>query len=321
MAFVGERDLTAPGPRVEILTAGADWAALRLMRLLILGLCACLAVCASGAEVSSNELEKIRAERVQRLTAPDGWLTLIGLHWLNRGENTVGTAPDNTLRLAAGPAHFGRVNLAPNGRVTVQLADEAAATIQGQATRTGELSYGTAQPTLVVAGTVSFFVIQRGDKIGLRVKDSAAVRRRDFVGLDYFPCDASWRIEAQWVPFAEPRPVPITNMLGQTTPAPVPGKAVFTREGRTYELLPIDEGPAEPLFFVIADATSGDETYAAARFLYAERPREGKIVLDFNRAENPPCAFTPFATCPLPPSENRFPVRIAAGEKNYRGAH
>ena len=101
----------------------------------------------------------------------------------------------------------------------------------------------------------------------------------------------------------------------------MPGKAVFTREGRTYELLPIDEGVGEPLFFVISDATSGDETYAAARFLYAERPRDGKIVLDFNRAENPPCAFTPFATCPLPPPENRFPVRIAAGEKNYRGAH
>ena len=304
-----------------MLTARGDWAALRLMRLLTLLLFACLVARASGMEVSSNELEKARAERVQRLTAADGWLTLIGLHWLSLGENTVGSAPENTLRFAAGPAHFGRVTLGPDGRVTVQLADEVTATIQGQAVRTGELSYGNAQPTLVAAGTVSFFVIKRGDKLGLRVKDRASERRRDFVGLDYFPFDASWRMEAQWVPFAEPRQVPITNMLGQIAPAPVPGKAVFTREGRTYELFPIDEGPGEPLFFVISDATSGEETYAAARFLYAERPRDGKIVLDFNRAENPPCAFTPFATCPLPPPENRFPVRIKAGEKNYRGAH
>jgi hypothetical protein len=292
-----------------------------IMRRLTLLLFACLAVRAGGAEVASTGLEAARTERVQRLTAADGWLTLIGLHWLSPGENTVGAAPDNALRLAAGPAHLGRVTLGSDGRVTLQLADEVAATIDGQAVRTGELRYGTAKPTLVVAGTVSFFVIQRGDKIGLRVKDSAAVRRREFAGLDYFPTDPSWRIEAQWVAFPEPRQVPITNMLGQTAPAPVPGKAVFTREGRTYELLPIDEGPGEPLFFVLSDATSGEETYAAARFLYADRPRDGRIVLDFNRAENPPCAFTPFATCPLPPPENRLPVRVAAGEKNYRGAH
>jgi hypothetical protein len=292
-----------------------------IMRRLTLLLFACLAVRAGGAEVAPTGLEAARTERVQRLTAADGWLTLIGLHWLSPGENTVGAAPDNALRLAAGPAHLGRVTLGSDGRVTLQLADEVAATIDGQAVRTGELRYGTAKPTLVVAGTVSFFVIQRGDKIGLRVKDSAAVRRREFAGLDYFPTDPSWRIEAQWVAFPEPRQVPITNMLGQTAPAPVPGKAVFTREGRTYELLPIDEGPGEPLFFVLSDATSGEETYAAARFLYADRPRDGRIVLDFNRAENPPCAFTPFATCPLPPPENRLPVRVAAGEKNYRGAH
>ncbi len=291
------------------------------MRLLTFFFFAYLAIHVSGAEVSFNGLEQARAERVRRLTAADGWLTLIGLHWLSLGENTVGSASDNTLRLAAGPTHFACVNLGLDGQVTVRLVDEVVATIQGQTERTGELSYGTAQPTIVASGTVSFFVIKRGDKIGLRVKDSAATPRREFAGLDYFPVDASWRIEAQWVAFTEPRQVPITNKLGQTAPALVPGKAVFKREGLTYELLPIDEGPGEPLFFVISDETSDKETYAAARFLYVERPREGKIVLDFNRAENPPCAFTPFATCPLPPPENRLAVRIAVGEKNYRGAH
>jgi uncharacterized protein len=164
-------------------------------------------------------------------------------------------------------------------------------------------------------------VIDRGGKKALRVKDSAADRRTHFLGLDYFPVDESWRIVARWVPFEKPRLLPITNLLGQTAPEPVPGKAVFERDGKTYELLPIDEGPGEPLFFVIADATSGKETYGGGRFLYADEPKDGQIVLDFNRAQNPPCAFTPFATCPLPPKENRLPFAVTAGEKHYRGGH
>ena len=161
--------------------------------------------------------------------------------------------------------------------------------------------------------------MQRGEELYLRVKDSASDRRKHFTGLDYFPLDPAWRIEAQWVSFDPVRQVNITNVLGQVSPAPVPGKAVFTREGRTFELLAIDEGADEPLFFVLSDQTSGAETYAASRFLYAERPKDGKIVLDFNRAENPPCAFTPFATCPLPPKENQLALRVTAGEKVYRG--
>jgi uncharacterized protein (DUF1684 family) len=177
------------------------------------------------------------------------------------------------------------------------------------------------KPTLVTAGTVSFVVIDRGGKKALRVKDSEAERRTHFLGIDYFPTDPTWRIEAQWVAFETPRMVPITNVLGQVAREPVPGKAVFTRDGKTYELLPILEGAEEPLFFVIADETSGSETYAAARFLYAAQPKDGKVVLDFNEAVNPPCAFTPFATCPLPPRENRLALRVTAGEKKYRGGH
>jgi uncharacterized protein (DUF1684 family) len=163
--------------------------------------------------------------------------------------------------------------------------------------------------------------MERGDSLFLRVKDSAAARRKNFAGLDYFPIDPSWRIEAEWVPFDPPHQVAITNMIGQTEPAPVPGKAVFTRDGHTFELIPIDEGANEPLFFVITDLTAGEETYEASRFVYAERPKDGKIILDFNQAYNPPCAFTPFATCPLPPKENRMKVRVTAGELKYRGEH
>ncbi len=123
------------------------------------------------------------------------------------------------------------------------------------------------------------------------------------------------------MPFDPPRDLPITNMIGNVSQEKVPGKAIFHREGKTYELLPVLEGPNEPLFFVISDATSGTETYSAARFVYADPPKDGKLVLDFNRAVNPPCAFTPFATCPLPPKENQLTLSVTAGEKKYRGEH
>ena len=289
--------------------------------LLALGLGASVSL--AGDDAYAQEIAAARAARVARLTTPDGWLTLIGLHFLSPGESTVGHAKDNAIVLAAGPAHVGTATLAADGRVTFALAPGADAQIGGQAVRAGELRLGegAAKPTLVTAGTVSFFVIDRGGRKALRVKDSAAERRTHFLGLDYFPIDASWRIEARWVAFEKSRLIPVTNILGQTAPEPSPGNAVFEHDGKTYELLPIDEGPGEPLFFVISDATSGQETYGASRFLYADWPKDVKIVLDFNRAQNPPCAFTPFATCPLPPKENRLPFAVTAGEKKYRGEH
>lgn len=275
-----------------------------------------------ASEPYTAEVLAWRAERLARLTAPDGWLTLIGLHFLKEGGNTVGSGADNDVILARGPARLGTVTLAPDGAVSLAVADGVEALVAGARQRRVELAWrDAANPTIVSVGTLSLLVIDRSDRKALRVKDSASERRTHFAGLDYFPIDPSWRIEARWVPFAKSRLVPITNLLGQTSPGVVPGKAVFEREGRTYELLPLDEGPDQPLFFVIADATSGKETYPAARFVYAERPRDGVIVLDFNRAYNPPCAFTPFATCPLPPKENRLPIAVRAGEKNYRGSH
>ncbi len=274
------------------------------------------------AQDHAAEIAQWRSERVGRLTAPDGWLSIIGLHWLDVGDNPVGSAEDNRIRLPAGPAYLGNVRLAADGKAAFLAAPGSLANVDSAAA--GEhpiaLAYGAGKPSLVAARNVSFFLIKRGEKIGLRVRDTESARRTGFVGLDYFEIDPSWRIEAQWVAFEQPRMIPITNVLGQTSPTPAPGKAVFTREGRTFELLPIlDGGPNDPLFFIIADETSGVETYEASRFLYAAPPKDGKIILDFNRAQNPPCAFTPFATCPLPPQENRLPLRITAGEKVYRG--
>jgi uncharacterized protein len=275
----------------------------------------------SASDPYQQEIAQARATRQTELTKADGWLTLIGLHFLQDGANTVGSAKDNAVVLTKGPAHFGVATVA-DGKVTFALADGVKAQIDGQDVRRAALreSAPPVKPSLVTSGTVTFYVVERGGKKALRVKDSAAESRTHFLGIDYFPVDPAWRIEARWEQFEKSRLMPVTNILGQTAPEPVPGQAVFERDGKTWALLAIDEGPDEPLFFVISDATTGKETYGACRFIYAPRPKDGKIVLDFNLAENPPCAFTPFATCPLPPKENRLPFAVTAGEKNYRGA-
>jgi uncharacterized protein (DUF1684 family) len=274
-----------------------------------------------AADDYAKSVDAHRAARVARLTTPTGWLTVVGLDWLKAGDNTLGTAADNTIKLAGGPPYLGTVTLAADGKVTFTPSAGALVEVDGQK-GPAELRYrGDEKPSVVNSGTLTFFVIQRSEKIGLRVKDSAAAARAHFLGLDYFPTDPAWRIEATWVPFEKPREVNITNIIGQVSPASVPGKAVFTKDGHAYELLPIDEGANEPLFFVVSDLTSGEETYGACRFVYADQPKDGKVVLDFNLAQSPPCAFTKFATCPLPPKENRMPVRVTAGEKNYRGHH
>lgn len=268
------------------------------------------------------EIEAWRAHRLERLTAPDGWLTLIGLHFLPAGESTLGRAADNTIVLAAGPDRIGAVTLDDKGRVWLRVNPGVDVRVDGRAVLSAELTDDRATaPTLVTSGTLSFYVVNRGGQPALRVKDSAAPRRIEFAGIDHFPIDPAWRIVARWEPFLRPREVPIMNTLGQESSALVLGRAVFERDGRTFALLPIQESLGAPLFFIIADQTSGESTYAAARFLYADPPEDGKVVLDFNRAINPPCAFTPFATCPLPPEENRLPIAITAGEKDYAGEH
>lgn len=278
------------------------------------------ATLAAAAPDYAAQVEAARTARVQQLTRADGWLTLIGLHFLQPGANTVGTAADNAIVLAKGPAHWGTVLLDADGQVRVTLNPAVDARVDGRQVLGAPLGDGKEPgPPVVSCGTVSFFVIDRGGKKALRVKDSEAERRTHFVGIDYFPIDPTWRIEAEWVWFERSREVMIKNILGQESPALIPGKAVFTRDGRTFELLPLVEGGDHPMMFVISDQTSGEETYAAARFIYAEPPRGGKILLDFNAAQNPPCAFTPFATCPLPPKENRLPIAVRAGEKKYRG--
>ena len=269
----------------------------------------------------TRSIEAWHQERLAGLRQPTGWLTLIGRHQLSAGDNSVGTAADNSIRLAAGPPYLGTVAVGPDQRTTFLPAPGAIAEVDGvRVSAATAVDFTGEKPTRVAFGTASFTVIKRGENLFLRVRDAEAATLKAFAGVECFPTDPAWRIEAKWVPFDPPQQFPITNMIGVTEPAPVPGKAVFTWQGRTVELFPIDEGDNE-LFFVLTDLTAGAETYEASRFLYAAPPKDGKVVLDFNRLQNPPCAFTTFATCPLPPKENRIPFRVTAGEKKYRGAH
>jgi uncharacterized protein (DUF1684 family) len=273
----------------------------------------------------NQQIEQWRSQRLARLQAPDGWLSLIGLEWLTVGANRIGSGADNDIVLLAGPAKLGTILLADDGSVRIQLDPASGARIEGtealQATLLDDAHAAEGGPTRVSFGQASFHVIDRDGRKALRVRDADAVTRTQFLGLDYFPIDSSWRVVADWVPFEPPHTLQMGNVMGSIDTVEVPGKAVFQRDGQTNELLPYQEEPGGELFFVIADQTSGKQTYGAARFLYAALPTNGKVVLDFNRAYNPPCAFTPYATCPLAPPENRLALAVTAGEKNYRGGH
>ena len=274
----------------------------------------------------TQSVEQWRSSRVQTLTAPDGWLSLVGLAWLQPGSNTVGSAADNSVVLTSGPAHLGVITLTADGAAQLTLAAGSEALIDGkalhEATLVDDVQAGVGKPTLVSFGTTSFYVIDREGRRGLRLKDPQAPSRTSFLGIDYFPIDPTWRVQADWVPVTAGETLEMGTVIGTTEKYPVPGKVHFTRDGKTFEMLPVIEVPGDAQYFVVfADRTSGKETYGAARFLYLDPPQAGKVTLDFNRAYNPPCAFTAFATCPLAPPENRLDLRVAAGEKKYRGGH
>lgn len=258
-------------------------------------------------------LEDWYEKRITTLTKPDGWLSVVGLEWLELGTWRFGSASGNDIVIPNLPPQAGYVTLDEDGAVSVTFEPHAKGTIDGQDRLEGKLSANPDAPTLVAFGTVSFYLIERGDRKALRIVDSSSRNRRTFAGILRFPVDPTWRIIADWVLLAEPHPFEVDSIIGTTSTVLVTHKAVFSRDNRTYELWPTHGSETAPMF-VLRDATSGNETYGASRFLVGEIVGE-KIFLDFNKAINPPCAFTDFATCPLPPAENRLPLRVEAGER------
>ncbi len=260
----------------------------------------------------SQEIAAFRTQREQSLRAPDGWASVVGLWWLKQGPNRVGSDPTSEVALpASAPARLGTLTLKA-GTVTFQPA--AGVNLPAQ-----EMKEDT---TILTAGTVKFFLIKRGDKAGIRVKDSAAPTRTHFTHLSWYPPDPSWRIRARFTPWDKPHKITFDTVVdGLKEDDESPGYVTFTKDGREFRLEPVlDEGE---LFFVFRDQTSGKTTYGASRFLYADAPRNLKIsspvILDFNKAINPPCVFTAYATCPLAPPQNRLALAVTAGELMYNG--
>jgi len=197
--------------------------------------------------------------------------------------------------------------------VTVKSQDKPVAELELHSDKGGK-------PDVLAIGPVSVYVIERGGRHALRVKDSESAQRRSFRGLEWYPVREDLRIRARFTPYDPPKKIPIANVLNTVEPMPSPGYVTFHLGGRQLRLDPVLEEPdAKELFFIFKDTTAGKDTYPAGRFLYAEMPKDGQVVLDFNKAYSPPCAFTSFATCPLPPRQNRLDVRIEAGEKKPSG--
>lgn len=264
-----------------------------------------------------------RAERKAGLEKPDGWLTLVGLIWLQPGDGTLGSDPASTYVLPSNaPTKLGRVHFAA-GQVDFTAEPGAGVTVDGDAVDQLELATDEdGPPTVVEVGTLRIFAIDRGGKVGLRVRDTESPTRKNFRGLDYFPVDAGWRVEAHLEKRDGPGTVKVPNVLGQQSEMTSPGTLVFEHAGQTFRLAPVIEEGEEDLFLIFGDGTNGHSTYGGGRFLYADPPdADGRVILDFNRAYNPPCVFTAYATCPLPPPGNTLAVAVEAGEKVYAGSH
>jgi uncharacterized protein (DUF1684 family) len=268
-----------------------------------------------------QEIQKWRESYEADLKQDNSWLALAGLFWLKDGENRFGSWSDNGIVLPAGSApeaagtflfHEGKTTLTPGRGVPLML--------NGEPVRSETLVKpdSSGNPDRVTLGRLSMIVIQRGERYGIRLWDNGNPARREFRGTQWFPVKESYRVSAQFHAYPEPKVIPILNILGDTEPNPSPGFATFEMDGKPCRLEPVLED--NQLLFMFKDATSGKQTYPAGRFLYSDLPKDGKVVLDFNKAHNPPCAFTSYATCPLPPRQNHLPVAVEAGEQNHEHA-
>jgi uncharacterized protein len=293
-----------------------------LLALALLFLAGCRGPSSADPAAHRAQIEKWRSERLARLTSDSGWLTVTGLFWLNEGPNSCGSDSSNDVILPPGRAArvvgtFWRtdsiVRFESEKRVAVK-SDGVPVTkieLKTDADRQG--------PTILQHGTLSFYVIKRTQKLGVRVKDREKAERIHFRGLEYFPIDLKWRFAAHFERYAPPRTIKITSMAGIVEDNFSPGALVFEYGGKKYRLDAISErGSENELFVMFTDATSGRETYGGGRQLYTALPNaDGEVILDFNKAYNWPCVFTEYATCPIPPPQNRLPIRIEAGEKMY----
>jgi len=291
--------------------------------IILLGSAVLFASAPSSAQVAPDAVyvqsfEKWKAEQIDDLK--QNWLPLAGLYWLKPGVNSFGTAAENGVVFPKGPAHAGEFDLEGKD-VTVKLRPEARAMIAGKGLATAKLDADVSgHPTVIEMGSLRFHVIVRGQRVGIRVKDLESAAVTNFKGLIFYPLDLNYRVTATWEPSDGKKTIDVPDVLGDVTPVPVAGTVVFKINGQEQRLAAEGE-PSKGLAFVFNDLTAKSDTYPGGRFLETDPVANGTVILDFNRAYNPPCAVTPYATCPLAPKENRLAVAIPAGEKFDRAAH
>ncbi|MCP4202323.1 MAG: DUF1684 domain-containing protein [bacterium] len=289
--------------------------------------------CSGGAETTAVEpvsdhrslIESWREERDQSLRKPDGWLTLAGLYWLEEGDNAFGSGEGNAAVFPDGLIDEYTGVLVRDGREVELLPGAGVALTIGGSPVSGAtaLSLDTSEggPTIVESGSVAFYAIERGEMIGVRLKDRESRLLTEFEGMEYFPIDEDWRLVGRYELFDEPRVLRTPNILGTVSGEEIFGEVVLEVGGERHSLQPSGD-PEDGFFLVFGDQTNGSQTYGGGRFVYAEPVGDdGTVVVDFNKAYCPPCVFTPYATCPLPPPENRLPFRVEAGEKMFGAAH
>jgi uncharacterized protein len=271
-----------------------------------------------GSPEYINHIKSWHQKRIENLKEENGWLNLVGLFWLKNGTNTFGTNPHNDIIFPQGkaPGKIG-VFILKDSTVTIKVNPGVEVTYNDRPVHEMNLRTDlSGDPTELTLGFLKWFIIKRGDKYGVRLRDLNAELLNNFAGIDTYPIDESWKLIAKYEPYNPPKSISIPTILGTIDKDTSPGALVFEKNGKQYKLDVVVEG--NQFFIIFADETSGIETYGAGRFLYTDLPdSSGNVILDFNKVYNPPCAFTPYATCPLPPKQNYLKLRVTAGEKKY----
>lgn len=286
----------------------------------ILLLVSIFAACAPE-RAHEEEVERWFTRRVESLTAPDGWLSVTGLYWLRPGQNTFGSSDSNDIVFPVDslPVYMGTFYVEQDS-VEVVLAPEVERHSSYPAgTRMGVLTDRGGEPTTFTYDALSWYVIDRGGALGIRLIDTASVARRTFEGIERYPLDPRWRVAGKFRRYDPPKSMPVPTVLNTTETLTTPGAVEFTLNGETYRLDVAGEPDARRLWIIFGDPTNQTETYPAGRYVYIDAPAErgSDVVIDFNMAYNPPCAFTDYATCPFPPPQNRLKIPVEAGEKRF----
>jgi uncharacterized protein (DUF1684 family) len=290
--------------------------------LLVFSLTALLCFSVGAADLTSYQqsVDKWRHDYEAKLTSDTGWLTVSGLFWLHEGENSFGSDPKNQIVLPASAPAFTGVFIFHHGKTSLRLNPGVGATMGGIPVQTAELRPDSSEDRLVL-GDLTLYVHASGSRFAIRLKDKNSKLRKDFTGLRWFPIDPAYHVRAKYVSYPTPQELDSQNVLGDAIKMKVIGYVTFSLKGRVVRLDAEADDAGTGLFIVFRDLTSGKLTYPASRFLDADPPKDGSVELDFNEAYNPPCAYNPFTTCPLPLPGNRLRFEIPAGEKLYKHGH